>query len=97
MSETTHPIEDMEGIGGTYGDRLRTAGVVTTADLLEKAGQRKGRVGLAAETEISEKLILTRANVADIMRISGVGRQTPRSSKKMQAWVGRRSSGLETL
>ena len=75
MTEKFYPIEDIEGIGATYGEKLRAAGVDDTGALLEKAASRKGREALAAETGVSEKLILTWVNHADMMRISGIGPQ----------------------
>lgn len=69
------PIEDVEGIGPGYAAKLRAAGVTNTGKLLEQAGTAKGREILAETTGISGKLILTWANMADLMRISGVGGQ----------------------
>lgn len=69
------PIEDVEGIGPGYAAKLRAAGITNTGKFLERAGTAKGRDALADETGISVKLILTWANMADLMRISGVGGQ----------------------
>ncbi|MEZ4473779.1 MAG: DUF4332 domain-containing protein [bacterium] len=69
------PIEDVEGIGPAYATKLRAVGIASTGKLLERAGTAKGRDALADETGISGKLILTWANMADLMRISGVGGQ----------------------
>ncbi len=69
------PIEDIEGIGPGYATKLRDAGITNTGKFLERAGTSKGREALATETGISIKLILTWANMADLMRISGVGGQ----------------------
>lgn len=68
-------IAEIEGIGGKYAAKLETAGVTTTGALLKKGAKPKGRKDLAAATGISEKLILTWCNNADLMRISGVGKQ----------------------
>jgi predicted flap endonuclease-1-like 5' DNA nuclease len=66
-------IEDLEGVGPVYAAKLQEAGVRTTDDLLAKAGPAKDREALAAETEISAKLLLEWANHADLYRIKGVG------------------------
>lgn len=70
-----YKIEEIEGIGEAYAQKLMAAGVKTTEDLLEKAASKKGRVALAEETGISEKLILKWANHADLFRIKGVAGQ----------------------
>ena len=66
-------IEEIEGIGPSFGEKLIAAGIKSTADFLNKCSAAKGRQAVAAETDISEKLILKWANHADLMRISGVG------------------------
>lgn len=70
-----YKIEEIEGIGGVYARKLEAVGVMTTADLLEKAASKKGRVALAEEADIPEKLILKWANHADLFRIKGVAGQ----------------------
>lgn len=71
----TYKIEEIEGIGGTYGEKLSGAGIATTEGLLEACGTPAGRKSLAESAEISEKMLLTWANMADLMRINGVGKQ----------------------
>lgn len=68
-----YPIEDIEGIGETYGEKLRSAGVNDTDALLVACKTPKGRSELAEKTGISDKLILEWANHADLYRIKGVG------------------------
>ena len=70
-----YKIEDIEGIGPAYGAKLKEAGIKTTDDLLEKGASKKGRKELAEETGISESLILTWTNHADLFRIDGVAGQ----------------------
>lgn len=70
-----YKIDEIEGIGSVYAEKLEAAGVKTTDDLLEKAAFKKGREKLAEETGISEKLILKWANHADLFRIKGVAGQ----------------------
>ncbi|HEX5824793.1 MAG TPA: DUF4332 domain-containing protein, partial [Candidatus Limnocylindrales bacterium] len=66
-------IEDVEGIGSTFAEKLTAAGVTTTDALLDRGASDAGRSRLAAETGISEKLLLEWVNHADLMRIDGVG------------------------
>ena len=70
-----YKIEEIEGIGETYGAKLRTAGVATTAQLLKAAGDAKGRRSLAAATSLDESRLLEWVNRADLMRIKGIGTQ----------------------
>ncbi len=70
-----YKIDEIEGIGKVYAEKLEAVGVKTTDDLLDKAASKKGRVELAEETGISEKLILKWANHADLFRIKGVAGQ----------------------
>jgi predicted flap endonuclease-1-like 5' DNA nuclease len=66
-------IQDVEGIGPMYADRLKAAGVDTTDELLERAASSAGRASLAAAAGITEKQLLEWVNHADLMRINGVG------------------------
>lgn len=70
-----YKVIDIEGIGAAYGEKLVAAGVNTVEQLLEKCAAPAGRKALAEETGISEKLVLTWCNHADLMRIKGVGPQ----------------------
>ena len=70
-----YKIEQIEGIGAVYAEKLQAAGVKTTEDLLEKCAAKKGRIALAEETGISEKLILKWTNHADLFRINGIAGQ----------------------
>jgi predicted flap endonuclease-1-like 5' DNA nuclease len=71
----TYPIEKIEGIGKSYGHKLRAAGIKDTATLLKKCATPKHRDTLAAATGISGALILKWANRADLMRVNGVGEE----------------------
>ena len=70
-----YKIEEIEGIGPTYGAKLKAAGIADTEALLARCGARKGRADLAKETGLDETRILKWANMADLMRISGVGEE----------------------
>jgi len=68
-------IDEIEGIGPANKAKLEAAGVSNTDQLLEKAASKAGRKALAAETGIDEKRILTFVNLADLMRVKGIGKQ----------------------
>lgn len=68
-------IEDIEGIGPQYAEKLKGAGVSTVEKLLEAGATGKGRDELAAKTGINSKSILTWVNHADLFRIKGVAGQ----------------------
>ncbi|MBF7096847.1 DUF4332 domain-containing protein [Alkalibacter mobilis] len=63
----------IEGIGESYELKLKEIGITSVEKLLEAAKTKKGRLKLAEESQISEKLILKFANHADLCRIKGIG------------------------
>jgi hypothetical protein len=69
----SYPIADLERITPGVAARLKSIGIRTTGKLLEKAKDPKGRKLIADRTGIDEKCILRWANMADRMRIKGVG------------------------
>ena len=83
-----YKIDEIEGIGPVYGEKLRMAGIATVDQLLEKCAGKAGRVALAKETDIEEKMILKWTNHADLFRIPGVG---PQFSELLEA------SGVDTV
>ncbi|MEN6308296.1 MAG: DUF4332 domain-containing protein [Anaerohalosphaeraceae bacterium] len=68
-----YKIEDVEGIGPSYGEKLRSAGINNTDQLLKAGKTKKGRAELAEKTGISESLILKWVNMVDLYRINGIG------------------------
>ncbi len=70
-----YKVEQIEGIGEVYGQKLNEVGINTTEDLLAKCATPKGRKELEEATEISGKLILKWTNHADLMRINGIAGQ----------------------
>jgi uncharacterized membrane protein len=66
-------LKSIEGIGDAYRQRLRTAGITNTDELLEKGSTPQGRQELVNQTGISEKLLLRWVNMADLFRIKGIG------------------------
>ena len=49
--------------------------MITTADLLDQGKNRKGREVLVEKTGISSALVLKWVNMADLMRIHGIGEE----------------------
>lgn len=68
----SYPILDIEGVGQQRALKLKGIGVRTTAALLDKAKDPRGRKALAAASGIEESRILKFANIADLMRVRGV-------------------------
>lgn len=68
-------IMDIEGIGGTYGQKLVDAGIDKVEQLLEAGSTPQGRSSLAQKTDISESLILRWVNMADLFRVKGVAEE----------------------
>ncbi len=68
----TYKIEDIEGIGPAYREKLMVASITTTDDLLKLCCDAKGRSQVAESCGLSTRQLLKWANMADLMRISGV-------------------------
>ena len=83
-----YKIDEIEGIGPAYREKLGAAAVETTDDLLSKCCDPKGRKALSDATGMSEKVLLDWTNKADLMRISGVG---PQFSELLEA------AGVDTV
>ncbi len=69
----SYPITDIAGIEPDVAATFKKVGIRTTARLLEAAKNPVGRKRLSARTGFDEKRILRWANMADRMRIKGVG------------------------
>ncbi len=68
-------IDKIEGIGAAYMDKLGLAKIKTTDDLLRMCCDAGGRKRVAERTGLSAAQLLEWSNMADLMRISGVGPQ----------------------
>jgi predicted flap endonuclease-1-like 5' DNA nuclease len=68
-----YKIDEIEGIGPSYADKLGKAAIKSTDDLLKLCCSPKGRKEVAAKTGVAEAMLLKWSNHADLMRISGIG------------------------
>ena len=68
-------LEVIEGIGPTFAEKLREAGIGSLEALLEAGTTPEGRKELQEATGIGAEYILDWANRADLMRIRGVGEE----------------------
>lgn len=69
----SYKIEEIEGIGPAYAQKLRVGGIRTTNDLLKLCSDARGRRSVSERTGVSEGTLLKWVNLADLMRISGIG------------------------
>jgi len=69
----SYKIEEIEGIGPAFAEKLAKADISNTKKLLELCCDKKGRKSVAETTGVSESQLLKWANMADLMRINGVG------------------------
>lgn len=70
-----YKITDIEGIGPAKAEQLAKADIKNTDQLLKLCCDAKGRKATAEKTGCSEGQLLKWANMADLMRISGVGEE----------------------
>jgi len=68
-------IETIEGIGPTYGNKLRNSGVKVVGDLLRAGSTRYGRRTLANKIDVAPGTLLKWVYRADFFRIRGIGTQ----------------------
>jgi hypothetical protein len=68
-------VETIEGIGPTYGGKLRNVGIASINDLLKAGSTRNERSALANKIDVASTTILKWISRADFFRIRGVGKQ----------------------
>ena len=66
---------NIEGIGSKFVETLQNIGIHSTERLLLIASHKQGRHDLALQTDIPETLILEWVNLADLIRIKGIGEE----------------------
>lgn len=70
----TYPISKIDGLTAFAATKLKKAGIRTMEGLLDAAHSAKCRKDLAAKTGFSEQQLLEWANLADYLRIPGMGK-----------------------
>jgi predicted RecB family nuclease len=70
----TYSISKIDGLTAFAASKLKSAGIRTMEGLLEAARTAKGRKNLSEKTGFSEQQLLEWANLADCMRIPGMGK-----------------------
>ncbi len=68
-------IDSIEGIGPVFAEKLQSVNIQTVADLLRDGATTSGRKNLSEQTGFSTETILKWVNMADLMRINGIGGQ----------------------
>ena len=66
-------LSEIEGILGSYEEKLINAGITSIESLLKACSSKKERTALSEKTDIPDHLILKWVNRADLARIKGVG------------------------
>jgi predicted flap endonuclease-1-like 5' DNA nuclease len=84
----SYKIDEIEGIGPAYKEKLAKAKIMSTEDFLTLCCDSKGRKAVAETTGIGETHLLKWANLADLMRVSGIG---PQFSELLEA------AGVDTV
>ncbi len=69
-------LTSIQGIGSATEAKLKTAGVNSVDELLDKGATPKGREDLAGKSGIPGTQILKFVNYADLFRVKGVAGQT---------------------
>ena len=70
-----YKVAEIEGIGDVYSAKLEQTGIKMVSDILEKGKSVQGRKALAESTGIDAKLILKWVNMADLFRVTGIGKE----------------------
>jgi hypothetical protein len=71
----SYPITAIEDLDADEVEALKRVGIRTTEKLLEAAKSPKGRKLLSARTGLDERKLLRCANIADKLRIKGMGKE----------------------
>lgn len=69
----TYKLEQIEGIGPHFAERLLAAGVHNTDELLERCATDEGMRKLASNAAVSVMQLTAWNHQADLMRVSGIG------------------------
>ena len=67
-----YPVEEVEGIGPTYGNRLRETNIETTEHLLEKCCESAQQTEAAKHVKVEPFVVGKWVSMADLLRIPGI-------------------------
>ena len=70
--QVSYEIEEVEGIGKSYGNKLRDKGITTTQQLLDQCCNIDGRIEIANHIGIEDFVVYKWASMCDLMRINGI-------------------------
>jgi len=71
-SDWPYPIEEIEGIGPTYGNRLRAIEIETTEHLLEQCRESSQQTEAAKHVKVEPFVVGKWVSMSDLMRIPGI-------------------------
>ena len=66
-------VDIPQAVAAADSEKLKAAGIATTDDLLARAANPRARKELAQKTRLDEKKLKTYVEMADLLRIPGVG------------------------
>ena len=75
-------VQTVQGIGPPRVAALATIGITTRQELLEFGATPEGRAEIAAQSQISEKLVAGWVSAVDLTRVTGIG---PQSAELLEA------------
>jgi hypothetical protein len=70
--QSSYDVEEVEGIGPSYGKKLRDMGISTTEQLLGQCYNLDGRINVAEHVGIEDFVVRKWGSMCDLMRLSGV-------------------------
>jgi len=70
--QISYEVEEVEGIGPSYGKKLRAMGISTTEQLLNQCYNTDGCVTVAEHVGIEDFVVRKWASMSDLMRLSGI-------------------------
>ncbi len=71
---SNYALEEIpQAIPAADAAKLKAAGITTTFSLLEKSAEPKDRKSLSRQTKIAEKTLEAWAQMADLLRVRGIG------------------------
>jgi predicted flap endonuclease-1-like 5' DNA nuclease len=75
LTEPFVPVDQIDGIGPAYAEKLARAGVMSTRALIERCATSDAIARLADQTDVPSALIERWAAAADLTRVDGIGEE----------------------